>query len=241
MQEDLRTAHSLKSCASINKEKAKTSEIIDFGGFLVRVTRFERAISTSQMWRGTSSATPGYSVFAIIPPRERKSKIFLSVVIPVVKAVFRPDLITRQNPANARVSRLSGLRLFASWMELGPHPNQARYHLRYTRIFSFCYYTTARAKIKDFPVCGHSCGQGRISVRFGDSSKSRKRPCRKAFRAPASQGVDGVHSTPKAPALPTAPHPDIRAEGDTLGSSSISRFFQKVKGRFCVLILPFPA
>ena len=30
---------------------------------MVRVTRFERAISTSQMWRGTNSATPGYSVF----------------------------------------------------------------------------------------------------------------------------------------------------------------------------------
>ena len=30
--------------------------------YLVRVTRFERAISTSQMWRGTISATPGHSV-----------------------------------------------------------------------------------------------------------------------------------------------------------------------------------
>ena len=137
MQEDLRTAHSLKSCASINKEKAKTSEIIDFRGFLVRVTRFERAISTSQMWRGTSSATPGYSVFAIIPRRRRKSKIFLSVVIPVVKAAFQSGLLTRRNPANARVTRLSGLPLLSSWIASGPLPNHARYQLRYTRIVTF--------------------------------------------------------------------------------------------------------
>ena len=96
------------------------------------MTRFERAISTSQMWRGTSSATPGYSVFAIIPRWGRKSKIFLSVVIPVVKAVFRPGLMTRRNPANARIARLSGLRLFWSWMVRPPLPKQARYQLRNT-------------------------------------------------------------------------------------------------------------
>ena len=104
---------------------------------MVRVTRFERAISTSQMWRGTNSATPGYSVFAIIPRWGRKSKFFLSVVNPVVKAVFRPGLVTRRNPANARVTRLSGPPLFWSWMVLGPHPNHVRYQLRYTRLFSF--------------------------------------------------------------------------------------------------------
>ena len=181
----------------------------DFRGVLVRVTRFERAISTSQMWRGTNSATPGYSVFAIIPRWGRKSKIFLSVVNPVVKAVFRPVFTACQNPANARVARLSGLPLLRSWMVSTALPNVARYQLRYTRIFSFCYYTTARAKIKDFPVCGHSCGQGRISARFRNPKKSRKRPCRKAFRASASQLVDSVRTAPKAGALPTALHPVI--------------------------------
>ena len=83
-------------------------------------------------------------------------------------------------------------------------PNVARYQLRYTRIFSFRYYTTSEAKIKDFPVCGQSCGQSRISARFGDPAKSRKRPCCKAFRASASQVVDGVSSTPKAGALSAA-------------------------------------
>ena len=88
------------------------------------------------------------------------------------------------------------------------NPNQARYHLRYTRIFSFCYYTTLGAKIKDFPVCGQLCGQSRFSALFRDPVKSRKRPCCKAFRAFAFSLVDSVGTTPKAGALPTALHPD---------------------------------
>ena len=88
-------------------------------------------------------------------------------------------------------------------------PNRAFYQLNYTRIFSFRYYTTQEAKIKDFPVCGHSCGQGRFPVRFADPAKSRKRPCSKAFRASTFLVVDGVRRTPKAGALPTALHPVI--------------------------------
>ena len=107
-------------------------------------------------------------------------------------------------------------------------PKQARYQLRYTRLWScfirlgvfsqmwrgtssatpgysiLSYYTTLQVKIKDFPVCGHSCGQGRFSARFCKPVKSRKRPCCKAFRASTFLVVDGVHSTPKPPALPTA-------------------------------------
>ena len=90
------------------------------------------------------------------------------------------------------------------------NPNQARYHLRYTRIFSFCYYTTQQAKIKDFPVCGHSCGQGRISARFYCPAKSRNSPCFRAFRPSAFRVVDSVRTTPKPGALPTGPHPDIK-------------------------------
>ena len=89
------------------------------------------------------------------------------------------------------------------------NPNQARYHLRYTRIFSFCYYTTPQAKIKGFPVCGHSCGQGRFSARFHRPVKLRKRPCFRAFRPSSFRVVDEVETTPKAGALPTALHPDI--------------------------------
>jgi len=56
------------------------------------------------------------------------------VVNPVVKAVFRPVFMTRQNPANACVARLSGLRLLSSWMVSTALPKQARYQLRYTRL-----------------------------------------------------------------------------------------------------------
>ena len=189
----------------ISKNPLKSA---DFRGFLVRVTRFERAISTSQMWRGTNSATPGYSVFAIIPCCGQKSKIFLSVVIPVVRAAFRPGCVPWGNPANARAARLPGLRLLRPWMVSTALPNVARYQLRYTRIFNFCYYTTVRAKIKVFPVCGQSCGQSRFSACFLDLQKSRKRPFRKAFLASASQVMDGVHRTPKSSAIPPSLHPD---------------------------------
>ena len=73
---------------------------------------------------------------AIIPRRGRKSKIFLSVVIPVVKAAFVLFSGIGGNPANAGVARLC---------VVSPHPipdtatalpNQARYQLRYTRILN---------------------------------------------------------------------------------------------------------
>ena len=62
-------------------------------------------------------------------------------------------------------------------------PNQARYQLRYTRIFNFCHDTTARGKNKVFSVCGHLCGQSRFCAVFGNRRKTRYRPCRKALRA----------------------------------------------------------
>ena len=59
--------------------------------------------------------------------------ILLSVVIPVVKADFLPDLSSRSNPANARVPRLSGPRLLPSRIGGAALPN----HPRYTRLFNF--------------------------------------------------------------------------------------------------------
>ncbi len=61
--------------------------------------------------RDTNFATPGDSIFAIIPQCGEKSKIFLSVVNSVVKAAFVPLSATGGNPANAGVARLSGLLL----------------------------------------------------------------------------------------------------------------------------------
>ena len=150
---------------------------------MVRVVRLERTVSWSQTRRDTNFAIPGYSISAIIPRRGRKSKFFLSVVIPVVKAAFVPFSAIGKNPANAGVARLCVVSPCPVPDIATALPNQARYQLRYTRIFNFCHYITAREKIKDFSVCGHSCGQSRFCAVFGNRRKTRYRPCRKALRA----------------------------------------------------------
>jgi len=104
----------------------------------------------SQIKRDTNFATPGYSISAMIPRRGRKSKIFLSVVIPVVKAAFVPPSATGESPANAGITRLCGVSPHPIPDTATAHPNQARYQLRYTRIFSFCHYTTARGEKQSF-------------------------------------------------------------------------------------------
>lgn len=89
-------------------------------------------------------------------------------------------------------------------------PNQARYQLRYTRIFSFFHDTTARGKIKDFSVCGHSCGQSCFCAVFGNRGKSRKRRCHKALRRFALPRPGYRHGTPKPGAIPASLYPDIQ-------------------------------
>ena len=71
---------------------------------------------------------------AIIPRRGRKSKIFLSVVIYVVKAAFMPLSATGRNPANTGVTRLCGVSPHPVPDTATALPKQARYQLRYTRI-----------------------------------------------------------------------------------------------------------
>ena len=65
----------------------------------------------SQTRRDTNFAIPGYSISAIIPRRGGKSKIFLSVVNPVVKTIFVPLSAIGESPANAGVTRLCGVSL----------------------------------------------------------------------------------------------------------------------------------
>ena len=137
----------------------------------------------SQTRRDTNFAIPGYSISAIIPRREGKSKIFLSVVIYVVKADFMLFSAIGESPANAGVTRLCGVFPYPVPDTATALPNQARYQLRYTRIFNFCHDTTARGKNKVFSVCGHLCGQSRFCAVFGNRRKTRYRPCRKALRA----------------------------------------------------------
>ena len=177
---------------------------------MVRVVRLERTVSWSQTRRDTNFAIPGYSISAIIPRRRGKSKIFLSVVIPVVSAAFVPFSAIGGNPANAGVTRLCGISPCPVPDTATPLPNQARYQLRYTRIFNFCHDTTARGKNKDFSVCGHLCGQSRFCAVFGNRGKSHKRRCHKALRRFDLPRPGYRHGTPKAGALPTALHPDTR-------------------------------
>ena len=104
---------------------------------MVRVVRLERTVSWSQTRRDTNFAIPGYSISAIIPRRGRKSKIFLSVVIYVVKPTFVPLSAIVENPANAGVKRLCGVSPCPVPDTATALPKQARYQLRYTRLFSF--------------------------------------------------------------------------------------------------------
>ena len=73
----------------------------------------------------------------MIPRRGEKIKIFLSVVIHVVKADFIPLSATRESPANAGVTRLSGVSHYSVPDTATALPKQARYQLRYTRICTF--------------------------------------------------------------------------------------------------------
>ena len=150
----------------------------------------------------------------MIPRRTVKIKFFLSVVIYVVKAAFTPFSAIEENPANAGVARLCGVSPYPVPDTATALPNQARYQLRYTRIFNFCHYTTAERKIKDFPVCGHLCGQSRFYTAFGNRGKSRKcRRCKALWRFALSR-PGYRHGTPKPGAIPASLYPDMRVSAD---------------------------
>ena len=72
------------------------------------------------------------------------------------------------------------------------------------------HYSTKLARLKDFSVCGHSCGQSRFCAAFGNRGKSRKRRCHKTLRRFTMPRPGYRHGTPKAGALPTALHPVIQ-------------------------------
>ena len=73
----------------------------------------------------------------------------------------------------------------------------------------FCHDPTASGKNKDFSVCG----QRRFYTAFGNRGKSRKRRRCKALRRFALTRPGYRHGTPKAGALPTALHPDMKLWG----------------------------
>ena len=45
------------------------------------------------------------------------------------------------------------------------------------------HYSTKFVRLKDFSVCGQSCGQSHFYAVFGNRRETRYRPCRKALRA----------------------------------------------------------
>ena len=155
-----------------------------------------------------TSLHPDIHFPAMIPRRTVKIEFFLSMVIPVVKGDFVPLSAIGENPANAGVARLCGVSPCPVPDTATALPNQARYQLRYTRIFSFCHDTTANGKNKVFSVCGHSCGQRRFCAAFGNRGKSCKCRCRKALRRFALTRPGYRHGTPKAGAIPTSLYPD---------------------------------
>ena len=93
----------------------------------------------------------------------------------------------------------------------------------------FCHDTTASGKNKVFSVCGHSCGQNRFCAVFGNRGKSSKRSRCKALRRFALPRPGYGHGTPKPPALPAAPHPDLLSIIPQLGG-----FFKSQKKRAAV-------
>ena len=79
---------------------------------------------------------PDIHFSAMIPRRGRKSKIFLSVVIYVVKAAFVPISVIGESPVNAGIARLCVVSPYPVPDTATALPNQARYQLRYTRILN---------------------------------------------------------------------------------------------------------
>ena len=189
-------------------------------------------------WRGSNSRPrgpkprvlsaelhPDIHFSAIIPRRGRKSKIFLSVVICVVKAAFVPFSATGESPANTGVARLCGISPCLVSDTATALPNVAPYQLSHTRIFNFCYYTTAGRKIKDFSVCGHLCGQSRFYTVFGNRGKSRKRRRCKALRHFSLPCPGYSHGTPKCGAIPTSLYPDTSLVYHSCGRKGRENFW----------------
>ena len=149
---------------------------------------------------------PDIHFFAMIPRQAVKIKLFLSVVIYVVKGDFVSLSAAGAKLANARVARICVVSPCPVPDTATALPNQARYQCRYTRIFTFLPWYHGGEKIKAFSVCGHLCGQSRCCAAFGNWGKSSKRRCHKALRGFALIYPGYSYGTPKAGAL----HLDIQ-------------------------------
>ena len=127
-------SESLKFCAAINKEKPS------------EINRFQRVFGPSGATRTRGLDIPNVACYQLHYTRifachDYSTKLVQIKVFPVCSHLcgqsgFWPGFAARKNPANACVTRGSGLWLFPSWIDGKPLPKQARYQLRYTRLLS---------------------------------------------------------------------------------------------------------
>lgn len=151
----------------------------------------------------------------MIPRRGVKIKIFLSVVIYVVKAAFMALSAIGENPANAGVTRLCGVSPCPVPDTATALPNQARYQLRYTRIFSFCHYNTARGEKQSFFslrsfMCAIHIGQVKKAMRdmvSCDKAELLHQLIRKRDHIPHGQEKNTGHGIS---AIPDEEHGELR-------------------------------
>ena len=90
------------------------------------------------------------------------------------------------------------------------------------------HYSTKFVRLKDFSVCGHSCGQSRFYAAFSNRKKSHKRRCCKALRRFAFPCPGYRHGTPKPGAIPTSLYPDIHFSAMIPQRGRKSKFFLSV-------------
>ena len=139
----------------------------------------------------------------------------MSVVIPVVKAAFVLLSAIGKNLANAGVARLCGVSPHPIPDTTTALPNQARYQLRYTRIFSFCHYTTARGEKQSFFslrsfMCTIHIGQVKKAMRDMVSCDKAELPhqlIRKRDHIPHGQENNTGHGIS---AIPDEEHGELR-------------------------------
>ena len=139
---------------------------------------------------------PDIHFSAMIPRRGVKIKIFLSVVIYVVKAAFVPLSATGEKPAIARATRLCGVSPCPVPDTATALPKQARYQLRYTpKLYYFLPACFAR------PACGSRKNPRAIRLldffdRGACSASLHPPPAALGF-APQSAGATNCAAPPK--------------------------------------------
>ena len=171
---------------------------------MVRDGRLELPTSCSQSKRATNCANPG---FLVIEFCSRCGQTCGQAVFLTISACGGSACIVG-------VSRDCGHGIFR--LEGGAPRSQTRRDTNFAipGYSLFCHDTTTGRKIKDFSVCGHSCGQRRFCAVFCNRGKSCKRRYRKALRRFALSRPGYRHGTPKPGAIPASLYPDMCVSAD---------------------------